>query len=185
MSYLSYTQEFTGPDQVILRTPQRYMPLVEFLEQTSRQPSEMTMAERELLASYVSGINASTFCVGIHNGVASAYGPCGMDSKAPEVPIKNDRLGEKFAPVKALVNRLLKSPEAYGQTDVDAVLAAGWSEQTVEDIIGLAASVTVYNIMSVGFGFKSAPADYFLGLGEAVKENGYETLFRSMLDAAE
>jgi len=178
MSYLKYTQGFTGPDQVILRTPERYMPLVEFLENTSRQPSELTMAERELLASYISNINASKFCIGIHNGVASAYYSCGVDREAPEKPIADDGLGERFVPVKALLHKMLKSPETYGQVDVDGMVDAGWSEQTVEDIIGLAASVTVYNIMSVGFGFKTAPADYFLRLGEAVKEKGYSLCLR-------
>jgi len=183
MSYLNYTREFTGPDQVILRTPKRYMPLVAFLEQTSRQPSELSLAERELLASYISDQNASTFCIGIHNAVAHAFAECGVDTKAPTRPLPEDGLEEKFAPILAMAKKLLGAPENFNKADVDAVLAEGWSEQTVEDVIGLVASVTVYNIMSVGFGFKTAPADYFLGLGQAVKENGYEPLFRSMIEA--
>jgi len=185
MSYLSYTRDYTGPDQVILRTPERYMPLVAFLEQTSRQPSELTLAERELLASFVSALNASPFCVGIHNGVAHAFSSPGIDETALTTPLADHAIAEKLAPVFAMVELLVKTPKDFCQADVDKLIAAGWAEQTVEDIIGLVASVTVYNILSVGFGFKTAPSGYFVGLGQAVKEHGYQNLFQSMLDAAE
>ena len=44
-----------------------------------RGPSPFTQGQRELIAAYVSGLNACTYCHGTHLGVAEA---CGV---APDV----------------------------------------------------------------------------------------------------
>jgi AhpD family alkylhydroperoxidase len=42
-----------------------------------RGPSPFTVAERELIAAYVSGLNACGYCHGIHRVTADAFGVAG------------------------------------------------------------------------------------------------------------
>lgn len=55
-----------GLDKVFRRFPHTVMPLLEYHDRLLRDPSPLTVAERELIAAYVSGINSCTYCHGAH-----------------------------------------------------------------------------------------------------------------------
>jgi AhpD family alkylhydroperoxidase len=72
------------PAQPVMRDiyrayPATCKPLGEFTEAAMRGPSPFAQGQRELIAAYVSGLNACTYCHGTHLAVAAA---CGV---APEV----------------------------------------------------------------------------------------------------
>src|SRR5271170_4174377 len=54
--------------------PATCRPLGEFTEAAMRGPSPFTQAQRELIAAYVSGLNACTYCHTTHVAVAAACG---------------------------------------------------------------------------------------------------------------
>ncbi len=49
-------------------------PLLEFHEALLRGDSPFTVQERELMAAYVSGINACRYCCGAHTAAAKQFG---------------------------------------------------------------------------------------------------------------
>ena len=61
-------------DSVFKRFPATVAPLLEYHDRVLRDPSPLTVAERELIAAYVSGLNACTYCHGAHVLAASAFG---------------------------------------------------------------------------------------------------------------
>ncbi len=83
------------PEQAVMRDlyrthPGTCKPLGELTEAAMRGPSPFTQAQRELIAAYVSGLNACTYCYGTHAGVAEACGvapDCGRRWKATDAPI--------------------------------------------------------------------------------------------------
>ncbi len=67
------------PDQPVMRDlyrayPATCKPLGELTEAAMRGPSPFTQGERELIAAYVSGVNACAYCHATHVGVAEACG---------------------------------------------------------------------------------------------------------------
>ena len=54
--------------------PQSAIPLIDFHEVLLRGESPFTIAERELIAAYVSGLNACNYCHGIHTVTAQQFG---------------------------------------------------------------------------------------------------------------
>ena len=77
-------------------------------------------------------------------------------------------------------------PDAIIQKDIDDVLNAGWSEQTVEDIVGLVAIQKLYNIIATGLGFKQLPEAAFDEIGQdTVKKGGYVASFRQFIENTE
>src|ERR687888_881516 len=67
------------PDRAVLRDvfaafPHTSRPLLDYHEALLRGPSPFTVAERELIAAYVSGLNACTYCHGVHTATARAFG---------------------------------------------------------------------------------------------------------------
>src|SRR5260370_40689490 len=49
-------------------------PLLDYHQALLRGPSPLTVAERELIAAYVSGLNACRYCHGVHTAVAEVFG---------------------------------------------------------------------------------------------------------------
>jgi AhpD family alkylhydroperoxidase len=66
------------PDAVLLDVfrayPQTARPLLDYHQALLRGPSPLTEAERELIAAYVSGLNACRYCHGAHQATAQAFG---------------------------------------------------------------------------------------------------------------
>jgi AhpD family alkylhydroperoxidase len=67
------------PEQPVMRDlyrayPATSKPLGEFTEAAMRGPSPFTQGQRELIAAYVSGLNACAYCHDTHVGVAAACG---------------------------------------------------------------------------------------------------------------
>jgi len=66
------------PEQPVMRDlyksqPTTCKPLGELTEAAMRGPSPFTQGQRELIAAYVSGLNACTYCHTTHAGVAAAF----------------------------------------------------------------------------------------------------------------
>jgi AhpD family alkylhydroperoxidase len=54
--------------------PQAARPLLDYHQVVLRGPSPFTVAERELIAAYVSGLNACRYCHGVHTATAAVFG---------------------------------------------------------------------------------------------------------------
>ncbi|WP_216207057.1 carboxymuconolactone decarboxylase family protein [Amycolatopsis aidingensis] len=54
--------------------PQTSAPLIDYHQELLRGPSPLSVAERELIAAYVSGLNACHYCHGVHTATAEAFG---------------------------------------------------------------------------------------------------------------
>ncbi|VAV99334.1 hypothetical protein MNBD_ALPHA06-2080, partial [hydrothermal vent metagenome] len=68
-----------GPDdrleELFRRFPRGVAPLIALHDQILRdQDSDLSLAERELIAAFVSGLNACDFCFGAHKLMARAFG---------------------------------------------------------------------------------------------------------------
>ena len=171
MSYLSYTKESDNFMEVLLRDPRRYLPIVEFIDNVTQGLSELSWGECELIMGEVSKVNRAEFCEWIHIGIAKAL-------KADDSALERDKLKS----VLAFALKLNRDASAITEDDVQAVRDAGWSDQTVEDVIGLVAIINVYNILDNGLGFKKGlPDTAFIEMGKATVAHGYAPLFRSML----
>ena len=129
MPFLSYTQKFDNNLlMLLLRDHKRYMPIVEFFDTMTQGLSEISWVDAEVIAAEISKANQSEFCTGMRGGMVEAL--------KPDLGSENN---EKLSAVLAFALKLNKHPDAIIQSDVDKVLNAGWSEQTVEDIVGLVA----------------------------------------------
>jgi len=173
MSYLSYTRDYNNNLlMLLLRDHKRYMPIVTFFETMTQHLSELSWGEAELIATEVSKINQSGFCSGLRNGMTQALN---ADASA----LKNTKL----ATALAFALKINRSPNNIAQNDIDEVLDAGWSEQTVEDIVGLVAIQSLYNIISNGLGFKQIPETAFIEMGnDTVNKGGYTASFKQYIN---
>ena len=173
MSFLSYTHEFNNNlFALFLRDHERYMSIVEFFGNVTENLSELSWSDAELIAAQVSKVNSSSFCTGIRKGMIEAL------QAVPEA-VENDKL----AAALSFALKVNAHDGAITKQDVDKVLKVGWSEQTVEDLVGLVAIQKLYNIVANGLGFKGLPPAVFAEIGRGTVNNGgYAASFRGMIE---
>jgi len=175
MSYLQQTKNFNTFMEVLLRDPERYLPLVELRDQMTLYFKELSWAECEIIGAVISENNKSEFCTGIRYGIADALG---VGKEALE--------NEKYKSLMTFSNKLNKDASSIQQADIQAVRDSGWSDQTIEDVIGLVAMTNAFNTLAKGMGFSGVPDSVFKKMGEAsVNKEGYAPLFRSFLEGAQ
>lgn len=138
--------------------PQAVEPLLTYHDILLRGESPLSIGERELIAAYVSGLNACEFCLGAHTIIAQAFG-------IPEVQIQQmlDKLDQapisaRLIPLLRYVEKLTKAPASVRQSDRKAVFDAGWSERALHDAVSVCALFNFMNRIVEGMGVKTSPA---------------------------
>lgn len=155
MAHLKLLPEPANLSDVFKAFPKGLKPLLEFHDAILRGPSPFTIAERELIAAFVSSRNHCRFCTNAHTTYAVAYG-LGEDEVEA---VLNDpgAAPAKMKPVLAYAEKLTEDPESVVKRDVDAILAAGWPEEAVYDAAAVTALFNYMNRIIAAFGV--APFD--------------------------
>jgi len=160
---------------VLARSPAAGAALLDFHEAVMRADSPLSPAERELIAAYVSGLNACRYCHGVHEATALAFG------LSPELldALLNDfdsaPLDLRLKPVLRYVRKLTLEPARMKQGDADAIVESGWSEQAVLDAAAVCGLFNLMNRLVQGAGIEAAP-DYMAMAGRRLREGGYAAL---------
>lgn len=133
-------------------------PLLRIQQHIMRGPSELTPAERELIAATVSDLNACRFCYGVHSRVAARFGAVDPG---------------RLAPILAYVKKLTETPSRMTRADAEAVYAAGWSERALFQAVAVCALFSFFNRFVDGTGIDAAAVD-FDKVAAGLHEIGYE-----------
>lgn len=133
-------------------------PLVRLAEAVMRKDSELSAGERELIAAYVSSLNACTYCVESHVMVAEQFG---VDPDTLEQLLASiDDCGMKDAlkPIFHYVKKLTETPHRMTVRDAERVYAEGWNEESLVDAICVCALFCCMNRIADGAGLVSGGA---------------------------
>jgi len=119
------------------RFPDNAGPLMLFIEGVLRSEGELSIGEREMIAAYVSGLNACTFCYGSHRVYSEIFGqPRGLvDALLKDIETAD--ISDRLRPILRYVKKLNSLPSRLVQADADAVLAASvfhFGELRISDV---------------------------------------------------
>ena len=148
-----------GLDKVFRRLPHTVMPLLEYHDRLLRDPSPLTVAERELIAAYVSGINSCTYCHGAHVVAARAFGVDSALFDGLMADLETSAIDGKLKPILAYVGKLTRTPSMMTEADSTRVYAAGWDEQALFDAVSVCALFNFMNRIVEGSGIKANPLE--------------------------
>lgn len=142
---------------VFQRFPKGIRPLLELHDALLRETSDLSKAERELIAAYVSGLNQCQFCFGAHSVMAQAFGIAEEVLMALYTDIETADVSEKMKPVLRYVRKLTETPSRIVPTDAAAVFDAGWREEALYDAIAICALYNYMNRIVEGAGILPGP----------------------------
>jgi len=169
MSFLSYSTDFQGVVDIFMHDPARYLPFTQLMAGIMDGESELSKAQREMIALHVSKLNDCHYCVGSHKAVLGALG---IQHETIDEAESGSSSDSRMAPVLAFAAKLTRDPGAVAQSDIDAVKSVGWSEQSVEHIIRIVSLFAFLNRLVDGFGVKGS-AEGFSQSGAMIARHGY------------
>lgn len=146
-----------GLAEVFQAFPGTVKPLLEYHDALLRADSPLSVAQRELIAAYVSGLNACAFCYGAHLLMARAFG---IETAAIEALLDNPQTAPvepAMKPILAYVAKLTTAPATMTEADARAVYAAGWCEQALFDAVQTCALFNMMNRILEGTGVAAYP----------------------------
>ena len=181
MSNFSFLKTEDGMPDIIQHNIARFKSIIDLAGNILRGPSELSIAERELIFAYVSGSNSCSFCFGAHKAVAQAFG---IEEGLLDQLVGADKptaADEKMQPCLILAQKAAREAYRVERADIEAIINAGWNEDTAHDVLSIAAFATFCNILVSGHGVTGSSA-YFQrevdtfgpdGSYEGVKESSF------------
>jgi uncharacterized peroxidase-related enzyme len=155
--------------------PDTARPLIDYHQALMRGESPLSEAQRELIAAYVSGVNACDYCHGIHQTTAQAFGVGEDLLTALLADLETANIDEPMRTLLRYVVKLTTDPAKVTPTDAQHVLAAGWDERALHDAVSVCALFNFMNRFVNGLGITAAP-DYADLSGNRLAEGGYAGL---------
>jgi uncharacterized peroxidase-related enzyme len=140
--------------------PEPFARLRDWGERLMYGASSFTLGERELIAGFVSGLNACGYCHGTHAAVAANHGidPALLAALLDD-PDKA-AIDDRWRPLFAYLRKLTLHPSRVTRGDVATALDAGWSEQAVVDAALVCAYFNMLNRVVDGVGIERDSAYY-------------------------
>jgi uncharacterized peroxidase-related enzyme len=132
--------------------------LLEYHDILLRGESPLPIVTRELIAAYVSGLNACLFCKGAHSIIAETFGVPPELIENLVIDLERADIDEPLKPLLRYVGKLTRAPASVTEQDRRAVLAAGWTERALHDAVATCALFNFMNRLVEGMGVKTSAA---------------------------
>ncbi|MPZ25944.1 MAG: peroxidase [Micromonosporaceae bacterium] len=175
MTYLPSLPQDAVLLHVFRAYPQAARPLLDYHQALLRGPSPFTVGERELIAGYVSGLNACHYCHGVHTATAQRFGIAEGTLTALLSDVDSAPVEERMRPVLRYVHKLTLTPSRISPADAAAILSAGWPEQALHDAASVCALFNLMNLLVDGLGV-TADDTYFPTSADRLASVGYDGL---------
>ena len=144
----------------------------EFTHEAMRGPSAWPVADRELMAAYVSLANESAFCVGAHSATARQAYQDGPKVAAVLSDLESAPVEDGLRATLRMLGKLTREGKV-GAGDMRQVLSAGVSPQQVEDALAVCAAFNTTGRLADAFGFEVLSSEDFEAGAKYLLKRGY------------
>lgn len=141
-------------------------------QEAMRGPSEWSVGDRELMAAYVSKVNACKFCIAAHTATSSLW--YGDDAKvaATLADLEHAPIEEPLRATLRLLGTLAREHDV-NEAEVRALLDAGVSPQQIRDALAVSFAFNLTDRVADAFDFEVAgPAAMTAGARQLLR-HGY------------
>jgi AhpD family alkylhydroperoxidase len=156
--------------KIVFYRPDFYgTPAKAFTHEAMRGPSTWSIADRELMAAYISTINDSPFCVRAHTATATqAY----QNKRLVESVLTDLESAPIAEPLRATL-RMLGRLATDGKADVRQVLDTGVTRQQVLDALAVGAAFAITDRLADAFDFEILSPEGFEAGAKYLLRRGY------------
>ncbi len=177
MPYIPLEDHLPGITGLLEYSKDTAAPIRELTQILLRGPSTLTEGERELIATVVSHRNECTFCTTAHTAAADIL--LGEEDTAAKVKhdIATAPVSDKMKALLIIAAQVQQSGKNVTAESVQKAKDTGATDIEIHDTVLIAALFCLYNRYVDGLATVT-PTDplFYKGLGERLKNNGYNRL---------
>jgi uncharacterized peroxidase-related enzyme len=137
-----------------------------------RGPSAWSVADRELMAAFVSKVNESAFCIGAHSATAGQAYHDSAKVQAVLVDLDSAPIEEELRATLRMLGTLIRHGTVSAE-DMRDVLSAGVSRPQVEDALAVCAAFNTTDRLADAFGFELLSPEGFETGAKFLLKRGY------------
>ncbi|HEV2354161.1 MAG TPA: peroxidase-related enzyme [Puia sp.] len=177
MSYIPLERHLPGITGLLEYRKDSAAPIRELTQNLLRGSSTLTEGERELIATVVSAANECRFCTAAHTAAANIL----LDERETAEAVKRDidtaPVSEKLKALLHIAALVQKSGKSVSTEAIGAARRAGATDLEIHDTVLIAALFCLYNRYVDGLAtFTPSDPAFYEGLGQRLKQNGYNRL---------
>ena len=143
-----------------------------FTHEAMRGPSAWSVADRELMAAFVSKVNESAFCVGAHSATAGQAYQDSAKVQAVLTDLDSAPIEEGLRVTLRMLGKLTRHGTVSAK-DMQNVLSTGVSPQQVEDALAVCAAFNTTDRLADAFGFQQLSPEGFEAGARVLLKRGY------------
>ena len=152
MGFLKSLGETPHLYDVMNISPRMAMYLFKMTDEIMLVEGPLNDKERELIAAYVSGLNACSFCYRGHKAIAEMFGvEEGLIDKLVE-DLESVEIDSKIKAALRYSKKVTENASKLVAGDADDLYAAGWDENALMNIVEICALFAMYNRLADGTG---------------------------------
>jgi uncharacterized peroxidase-related enzyme len=144
----------------------------EFTHEAMRGPSDWSVADRELMAAYISQVNESAFCIGAHSATARQAYRDGAKVAAVLTDLESAPVEEPLRATLRMLGKLTRDGKLSAE-DMREVLSAGVSAQQIRDALAVCAAFNTTGRLADAFGFEVLSTEGFEAGAKYLLKRGY------------
>ena len=145
----------------------------DFTHEAMRGPSAWSVADRELMAAFVSKVNQCAFCIGAHSATAGQAYQDSAKVQTVLADLDSAPIEEGLRATLRMIGKLTREGTVSAE-DMRQVMSAGISRQQVEDALAVCAAFNTTDRLADAFGFQLlSPEDFEAGARYLLKR-GYK-----------
>lgn len=146
MPHINVPEGIPGIRSLAAFRPETGVHLYELAQVLLREPSPLTPAERELIATHVSARNNCMFCMSSH--AAAARELYSEQNEIVDCVIENKPtplLSEKMKALLNIAGKVQVSGKSVTQADIDTAKSHGANDRDIHDTVLIAATFSMFN----------------------------------------
>jgi uncharacterized peroxidase-related enzyme len=183
VTYFPSYADIRAMSQLQLSKWDLFEPYMDFIHRLMSYPAGPSQREKEIIAAFVSSLNACAFCFGAHKNVCMALGVDEALFQRLLDDIDTAPVDARLKPILHYARKLTLTPSRMTDDDAKACYRAGWSEEDLTIAIAVVSSWNWFNRMILGHGIdKKWDEAAFRARGAPERmANNYRDYYREMV----
>lgn len=175
MPHINTGNEMPGIVSLLFYKPRTGRALSAFAHTILHGPSPLSKGERELIASYVSHLNACSFCHDSHSAAANCHFGDDKNVQAVKKDLNTAPVSEKMKALLRIAAKVQQNGKNVLPEDVAAAKKAGAVDEEIHDTVMVAAAFCMFNRYVDGLAtpLPEDPEEEYAASGKRLSKNGY------------
>jgi uncharacterized peroxidase-related enzyme len=146
MAHIQVPEGVPGIRSLVMFRPETGKPLYELVQILLRGPSTLSEAERELIAAYVSHLNACMFCTSSHAAAARClYGASKNTVDEVLKDLEQAHISDKLKALLHIAGKVQILGKEVTPEDIAVARAEGATDREIHDTVLIAAAFCMFN----------------------------------------